>query len=412
MNRNGKWLICLLPAVVSGVGIAAFLVYWLAGGEARESDAAVGPELVRADTEFGFKLFKELVGRDDSKNVFISPSSLALALTMTYNGASGKTRQAMAKALQIRGIDLQQVNEANAALLANMNGPGPGVTLNVANSLWARQDVEFDADFLQRNREFYSAEVTALDFGRPDALDIINGWVADKTEGKIDEVIGTISPGTVLFLINAIYFKGAWEDPFDPARTRKGTFTLTDGAEKTVPMMSRHGDYNYLQTDTFQAIRLPYGKGRLSMYVFLPSKELGLRGFYKELHRESWESWMSLFSETKGSISLPRFRVEYEVEQALKEALTALGMGVAFSRSADFSAMIPGGGVWIERVIHKTFLEVNEEGTEAAAATAVEMLGVAIRQPFDMVVDRPFFCAIRDDKTGVILFMGSIVDPG
>ena len=381
---------------------------------AKESSAAVDSRLVSANTGFGFKLFGELVKEEPKSNVFISPASVALALSMTYNGAAGGTRQAMAKALELRGMSLGDVNKANAALLANLQAPGPGVKLAIADSLWARKGIRFKPDFMQRNKDYYRAQVTSLDFTDPRAPSTINAWVSRKTQGKIKEIVQRINPAEILFLINAVYFKGTWARKFDKANTKEGTFTLPGGRKKRVMMMSRTGKCKYYAGQNFEAISLPYGQGRVSMYIFLPNKNSSLSVLYKELNAKNWETWVSGFQDISVHVVMPRFKLEYETE--LKRALTALGMGIAFDGPrADFSAMCPIPPmlpVYVSKVRHKTFVEVNEEGTEAAAVTSVGMAGTGMpTPPLDFIVDRPFFCAIRDNKTGTILFMGSIVEP-
>jgi serine protease inhibitor len=375
----------------------------------------IDSRLASANTRFGFKLLAEIAGRDADKNIFISPSSVALCLAMAYNGAEDETKQAMARALESQAMSLDELNRAYAELKAALENPDAKVQLQIANSLWARRGLKFKPDFIQRARQFFGAEVTELDFNDPAAPVTINRWVSDKTRGKIDKIVDGISSDSILFLINAIYFKGAWSKEFDKARTKEDAFTLASGAQKRLPMMPASGNYNYYESSDFQAVSLPYGGGRASMYIFLPSKNSSLAAFQKGLSASAWEGWMKQFNETEGDIALPRFKVDYEV--TLNDALKALGMGVAFDEArANFRGMIePGGGnVYISQVKHKTFAEVNEEGTEAAAVTSTEMRATSAmrpRQRFRMVVDRPFFCAIRDNQTGTVLFMGSIIDP-
>lgn len=367
-------------------------------------------KVVSANTRFGFELFAELAREDAGKNVFISPASVSIALTMLYNGAVGETREAMANTLALQGMSLEEINRANAALMEALRGADPEVRLAIANSLWAAADAAFRSSFVQRNRAFYDAEVRAVDFDDPATLAQINGWVKEKTEGKIEEILSRLDPLTLLVLINAIYFKGKWVEPFDEERTEERPFTLLDGSQKQHPMMSRFGSYRYYRGEGFQAVRLPYGQGRVSMYVFLPDRGVGLEAFQRRLTAENWDGWMARFREMEGRVVLPRFKLSYG--KTLNEALQVLGMGIAFEGRADFSDMC-AERAWISLVIHKTFVEVNEEGTEAAAATAVMMVMavMAPQETFEMIVDRPFFCAIRDDETGALLFMGAIVDP-
>ncbi|MEB3181846.1 MAG: serpin family protein [Nostocaceae cyanobacterium] len=376
----------------------------------KQINNAVDNQVVAAHTKFGLKLFSEVLKQDSGKNVFVSPSSVAIALSMTYNGANGSTQAAMAKALEFQGMNLQQINAGNAALKALLEHPDPKVQLTIANSLWANNKTQFNPDFLQRNREFYSAMVRNLDFSDRQAPRVINNWVSQNTKGKIDQIVDSISPNQVLFLINAIYFKGAWKNEFDKQQTANQPFTLASGKQKNHPMMSQSGNYKYLETPDFQAVSLPYGEdGRMSFYVFLPKQNSNLSAFYNNLNFDNWEKWMTQFRKREGFIRLPKFKMDYEV--TLNKSLKALGMAEAFTDQADFSGM--GTNLAISQVKHKTFVEVNEEGTEAAAATsvAIRVTSAPIEAPFQMIVERPFFCAIRDNQTGTVLFMGSIVEP-
>lgn len=372
---------------------------------------SVDTKLVDANTTFGFKLFKEILKQDSNRNVFVSPTSVAIALAMTYNGASGETQQAMAKALELQGMSLQDLNQANETLKDTLEKADPEVQLSIANSLWAKQGISFKPEFMQRNQQFYGAKVTELNFANPNATTIINGWVKENTRGKIDKIINQIKPDDVLYLINAIYFKGNWTKPFDKGQTTNGPFYLSNGNPKQHPMMSQSGKYRYYENDALQAVSLPYGKGRLSFYVFLPKKNTSLDAFQQELSANNWQQWMNQFRMRQGSIQLPRFKSEYDIQ--LNSALKALGMEAVFNTGANFSNMT-SASVAIDEVKHKTFVEVNEEGTEAAAATSVGIALTSARmpeEPFEMIVDRPFFCAIRDNQSGTVLFMGSIQEP-
>lgn len=380
----------------------------------KSAGGAIDARLVSANTSFGFKLYHEVANKSAGKNVFISPASVALCLAMTYNGAVGETKEAMERALEIHGLTHAELNRAYAALRSELENPDPRVQLQIANSLWARKGISFNPAFIARNKEFYGAEVTALDFGDPGAPAIINAWVKDKTKDKIEKIVDSIDAQSVLFLINAIYFKGAWSTEFDKARTKDDVFTIGSGSQKRLPMMTQSGKYDYYEGRNFQAVSLPYGSGRVSMYVFLPAAGTGINQFLPSLTTANWDVWMKSFSKTQGAIVLPRFKVEYEI--TLNDALKALGMGVAFDPDrANFSGIFQTAqNAFISKVKHKTFAEVNEEGTEAAAVTSTEIQVTSAVQPrksFTMVVDRPFFFAIRDNKTGSVLFLGSIVDP-
>ena len=357
-----------------------------------------------ANTRFGFKLLQDLQEREPGVNIFISPLSISIALTMTYNGAVGETERAMAEVLEIDALDLSTINNSNKALRTSLENPDPKVEISIANSIWSRQGVDFNPDFLERNREFFGAEIASLDFSSPQATAIINEWVDTNTNGKIEKIVDRIDPQTLLFLINAIYFKGNWQDEFDKALTRPGTFHLATGSEKQVQMMRREGEYPYFRGENFEATSLPYGDGRLGMYIFLPSRDSNLNKFLGDLNAENWEGWISQLQDRRHELMLPRFKLEYEVR--LNDTLEALGMGIAFGGGADFSGM--GPSLFISEVRHKTFVEVNEEGTEAAAVTAV--VGVKSLPPA-FRVDRPFFFAIYDAETETILFMGTVTEP-
>jgi serpin B len=365
---------------------------------------------ISAYTSFGVNLYKELIREKPGSNVFISPASVGLALAMTMNGAAGGTREAMANALGLSGNSAEAVNADDSTLIARMNDTMRAVKLSVANSLWARRDVTFKKEFLQRNKRYYGAEIRTLDSPKT-----INDWVAEKTNDKITKIVDEIDPETILYLINAIYFKGTWTKEFDRNLTRDQPFHLIDGATIPRPMMRQSGTYDYFDGDGFQAARLPYGDGRIGMYVFLPADSSSLEQFHEGLTGEKLEALMMRFSPREGRIGLPRFKLEYEA--TLNQGLAALGMAVAFDGGrADFTRMFeaPGANACIDAVLHKTFIEVNEEGTEAAAVTAVVMKTTSVMEgprPFEMIVDRPFFLAIVDRETGLILFMGAIVNP-
>jgi serpin B len=378
------------------------------------SAQVVNAKLVAANTSLSFKLFSEILKQQPDENIFISPAGVAIALTMTYNGASGQTQQAIAKTLEVQGMSLQEINQANATLKATLENPESKLQLSVANSLWLKEDEPFKPEFIQKIRDFYGAEVRNLNFGEPTAPSIINAWVKQSTNEKINKIIDDkeLEPDTVFVLLNAIYFRGTWAYPFPKDATRESSFTLLDGTQKRHPMMSQEiSGVAYYENDIFQAVELPYGEGRLRMCIFLPNQGISLKTFYERLNVENWKKWMNQLNNYQGDrsegilIGLPRLNLEYSIE--LKDTLKALGMEEAFGDSADFSAMTPSR-LWIDKVKHKSFVEVNEEGTEAAAVTQVGGTRGGGRM---MLVNRPFFFAIRDNQTNTILFMGSIVEP-
>ena len=364
--------------------------------------------LSTANAKFGFKLLTELYNQKPGTNIFISPLSVSIALTMTYNGARGETQRAMEKTLAIEGMELQAVNQANAELREITKSTDPQIELAIANSIWLRDTFdETNPDFLDRNERFFGAEIASLDFDDPQTLDTINQWVNTNTQGKIKQILGEIKKHEVMFLINAIYFKGGWKGKFDPSKTQPGIFHLLNGSEKQLPMMSHICNYSVLWAEGFRAVGLPYGEGRVSMYIFLPEPSSNLDEFLEDLNAENWNNWLSQFREELDFwLIMPRFKLEYQV--LLNDALKALGMEIAFiPYVADLSGIAPL--LFIEKVIHKTFLEVNEEGTEAAAVTLVGPPPASGPQPF--VVNRPFFFTIHDNWTNTILFMGTVVEP-
>ncbi|MCG8362581.1 MAG: serpin family protein [Pseudanabaenales cyanobacterium] len=377
------------------------------------SDLAIDPRLVETQTQFGLNLFAAILQVEGDQNILISPVSVAIALSMVYNGADGDTQQAIAQTLALPSLSPEAVNAAIASLSNTLATPDPEVRVDIANSLWVRQGFSLYPAFVEQVTEFYNAEATNLDFGNPSAPGIINAWVAEKTEGKISQMVNQISPDQVLFVINAVYFKGNWTNAFDPERTTEQPFHLLNGSTKPHLQMSQEDQYLYYETDQFQAVSLPYGDGGLSLYVFLPKQHSSLADFQSSLSAEAWSDWMTQFGRRPGAIKLPRFQFEYET--GLKPILETLGMGIAFDPTrANFAKLSPDS-TFISQVQHKTFIEVNEEGTEAAGSTSIGMTVTSVspepEPAFEMIVDQPFFIAIRDNSTGAILFMGAIVEP-
>jgi len=383
---------------------------------ASKNQAFATAKIVSAHTQFAFKLYQKLLEETPDKNLFISPTSISLALAMAYNGAGGETQKAMAQALDLDDLSREEINQESFALQQHLKSIDPKIELDIANSLWANSNRKtggmFSSDFIQESRAYYDAEVRALDFNQPESLGTINDWITEKTKGKINHVLSDIRRN-IFLLIDAVYFKGKWTRTFDKSLTKEGPFTLLDGREEKRPRMSQSGAYAYYRGNDFQAVRLPYGDKKVSMLIFLPDKQNGLTEFERNLTAENWEKWMRGFGFEDGDIVIPRFKMGYG--DTLNKALEQLGMGVVFSNGADFQRMfLPR--VKIEKVIHKAILEVDEEGTTAAAVTVIGGARASMASPYEtkhfaMIMDHPFFCAIRDDTTGEILFMGSVLDP-
>ena len=367
--------------------------------------------LVESGNRFGFKLFKEVIREEKNKNVFISPLSVSMALGMAYNGASGTTKDAIQETLELSDLSLQEMNESYKSLIDSLTRLDSKVLFKIANSIWYRMELSFVKEFMDLNRIYFNAQVKGLDFKDPNAPKVINGWVDETTSGKIKEIVDTIDPLTVMFLINAIYFKGNWACEFERKLTEDDFFTLPDGSKKPCKMMIQNGTFKYFETEDFQAIDLPYGNGKFSMMIFLPRLGKNVDSLVAEFNQENWNQWISSFSKQQGILQLPKFTLEYEL--TLNDILKALGMSIAFDPSqADFARMYKGPErLYISKVKHKTFVEVNEEGTEAAAVTSVEMKCTSVFPSCLMRVDRPFIFAIRENHSQTILFMGKIVEP-
>ena len=370
-------------------------------------------KLALADNGFAFGLLKQIAGEQPGKNIFISPISVSTVLQMVANGAAGKTRTEMQQVLQTGGLAPDALNAANKDLSQSLNSQ-TNVILSLANAIWYKKEFHLKPEFVAVNREFFQAELGGLDFTKPESAQTINDWADKSTRGKIKEVVQwPFDPLTRVILANAIYFKGKWDRPFDKKATKDHAFNvLPGGTPKQVPMMWQQADFSYQEGDGFQAVRLPYAGGRLQMYLFLPATNSSPTKLLADLNGETWSNKiLPGFHDCKGTLALPRFKLDYDV--LLNDPLKALGMRSAFTSDADFSAMADEP-LFVSEVKQKSFVEVNEEGTEAAAVTTVTMRAMAIMEPlkpFEMIVDRPFLFIIGDNRTQSILFMGVIYDP-
>ncbi len=365
--------------------------------------------IVESDNSFGLKLFQKIIEAEQDKNIFISPLSVSMALGMTLNGANGETKQAMQQTLELAGLSDDEINSSYKSLMELLTSIDAKVQFQIANSIWYRSTFQVEQPFIDVNQNYFAAQVRSLDFSDPTAVTVINQWVSDNTHAKITEIIDSINPAVVMYLINAIYFKGVWTYQFNPSATAAAPFYLLDGSEQTCHLMNIHGSFNYLASEKFHAVDLPYGNEQFSMTIILPRQETELDEIIADLNPTNWNNWLGQFTELEGDIFLPRFKLEYE--KPLVDVLGQLGMGVAFSDQANFTGINRNGGLFISEVKHKTFVEVNEEGTEAAAVTSVEMRATSSGQFFYFKVDHPFIFAIREKATGAILFIGKIVNP-
>jgi serine protease inhibitor len=370
-------------------------------------------KLITSNNQFGFDLFTKVYAyEEEAENIMISPLSVALALAMTYNGAEGETRVAMEETLRLSGLSREQINESYKTLVDGLQSLDKKVLLEIANAIFYRQDFAVEADFVKVNSNYYSAEVSPLDFGSSSALETINGWVNKKTHTKIPEIIKEITPSHVMFLLNAIYFKGTWTKEFNKKSTKKQLFTYEDGSFSETDMMHRLDTVDYYKGDDFSMIRLPYGKQDYNMYLLLPEQANGLSGLVSQLTPANWEKWQKGVVENRSvDIMLPRFKFPYEIK--LNDVLAQMGMGVAFTGAADFTGINRDGGLRIDYVKHKSFIEVNEEGTEAAAVTIViiERTSAGDNEKTFFHANHPFLFMITEKSTGAILFMGTVKRP-
>jgi serpin B len=362
-----------------------------------------------ASNAFGFDLLRAAASAEAEKSHFLSPLSATMALGLALNGAGGETFDSMRAGLRFGTTPIADINSGYKGLLALLKDLDPDTRLDVANAVWLDAGAGFHPSYLSAARDWFDAEARVLDFGaQAEALAAINGWVSDKTQGKIPTLLDDIDPNEIAFLMNAVYFKGAWRHPFNPERTRPAVFHAV-GGDQTVPTMHLDPiEHRYASDADVEVLEMMYGNGGLVMTLVLPRPERTLAAIVATLDTVRWSAWTAALRDAKVAVAMPKFRLELKRE--LANDLKALGMGIAFDPNrADFSAMRPVSGaenVYITRVTQKTFVEVNEEGTEAAAATSVG-IGVTSMPP-TVQVDRPFLIAVRERFAGTILFLGQV----
>lgn len=370
-------------------------------------DGSASEKLAGSYNAFGLKLLAQTRQNFPGKNVFLSPVGLAFALDMAANGAQGETMRQIMATLELTNVLSADVE--NKALFEHLLKADPKVMLEIANSLWTAEDAKIKAPFLDAARYVYQAEVSSVNFNNPATAKIINDWCSEHTHGKIPKMVEPPLEENRLIILDAIYFKGDWTTPFDKQLTRDLPFTLANGQKVNHPRMSRTGEFQYSENDEFQAVCLPYAGHAFSMYVFLPKKSVA--DFLQNLTAENLRQEITQLHSQKGTVELPRFKLENEYN--LKPVLATMGMPAAFTRQANFSG-ISDERLYIGWIKQKTYVEVDEAGTEAAAVTGIGFRAMAVRReepPFQMVIDRPFFLMIRDKQSGAILFLGAILDP-
>ncbi|MBD2715764.1 serpin family protein [Microvirga sp. STR05] len=367
-------------------------------------------QTLSSTNDFGYRTFAALRTGAGSSNLFISPLSISAALTMTYNGADGTTKDAMRQTLGFTGQTDAAINQSFKSLFELLTTIDRTVEFAAANSIWHGQQYTLQVPFAQTNQLHFDATLRAVNFSDVSTKNAINQWVSDKTKARITSIVEQTSADDVMYLINAIYFKGSWARKFDKTLTRKSTFHKEDGSTASVDFMTlKNGSYSYYADATKQVIDLPYGNKQFSMTVIVPSGSATLATVSSQLTSANLDTWLAAATTSSWELRMPKFRMEYKKE--LSNILTQLGMGEAFTERANFSRMLQNSsqGLAISKVEHKTFLEVDEEGTEAAAVTSVGVVTTSI--PPTISVDRPFLFLIREKSSNAVLFMGQLVQP-
>ncbi len=377
-----------------------------------KNSAAAEPADLNKSTDrfnsFGFGLVQGL-RTPKQLNLLISPSSIEIALGMVYAGATGETADAISQTLGLDSNSRKAALKNLANLQSTLDKPLQGVTLKVANAVWIDQSVRLNQQFSSDLAKIFRTTFQSLRFSDPETMARINEWVSRETEGKINHLLRD-PPSPPMFLADAVYFHASWSSPFKKQANREQPFHLADGSTSQNTMMRQTGSFRYAKTPEYQVVALPYVGNRFAMYCFLPDQNVD--ALLTQLRKASWSELSAALRPVQGSVSLPKFKVNYGV--TLNQALSELGMGIAFNGDrAQFTRMINAPDrLFIGSVLHKTLLEVDEEGSTAAAVTGVEMRATAIMRPdFDLLFYRPFLISITDDQSGTILFLGIIGDP-
>jgi len=370
-------------------------------------------KVIVADNQFGFELLKKVNSSlTGTNNLMISPMSVSLVLGMLYNGAEGNTKQQMENVLHKSGLTPDDINQSYKDLVSGLESHDPKVELSIANAIFYRNTFSVKDNFISTNQNYYSAEVSGLDFSNSaQTLQKVNGWVNDKTNGKIDKIINRVSPYDIMYLLNAIYFKGEWTYSFDTELTKNKDFTREDNSVVQVPTMSIEEDFNYYNAENFQMLEMPYGGEKFSMLIFLPDSGTTTDDVIAELTADHVYDWISKLTVQNKQVFLPKF--EFKFDKSLVETLKALGMTDAFNdMKADLSGISDAAQLVVTEVMHKTYIKVDEQGTEAAAVTGITV-GVTSVGPANNIfrVDHPFVFAIREKDTNAILFIGKVMDP-
>jgi serine protease inhibitor len=367
--------------------------------------------LIQSDNEFAFDLMDEVLKNEELENFMISPLSVSMALGMTYNGSDGDTKTAFEQTLGLNGFTRSEINYIHGVLLNHLIKVDPKVTMKIANSIWLNDLFSYQTAFADTNRYYYQAQINTLDFSSPSSLDVINNWVDDKTNGKITEVLNEIPSKAVMYLINALYFYGNWTYQFEEKENFKISFNYDDGSRDMVDGMTVTTDLLMYQNKAFKMIELPYGDEKYSMLILIPEEGYHVKDISNMLDNESYKDYVSNIHKVNGvELQMPKFKYEYKT--ILNDPLIDMGLGVAFTENAEFPLMInETSDLAISRVIHKTYIDVNEKGTEAAAVTAIEMVLTSVGEEEIVKVDKPFLYIIREKTSNAIVFMGKVGNP-
>jgi serpin B len=366
--------------------------------------------VARQSRVFAFDFLQTVYEKEEEgENIFISPLSLNLALLMLNNGAAGETRRELEEVL-VRGlVPGETLNAYAGKLVKAMQELDPRAAFESANSIWIRNTFPVLEAFKEVNRQYFEAEVREEDFAAPATLGLINGWVEEKTHGRITEILSAVDPAAMLYLIHTLYFKGYWEEPFKKESTEDKTFFNQDGSEAVLPAMHATRELGVCRNGRFSALELPYGNGAFGMVVVLPNEGVSLDAVVESFDADAWDQYLADPAQTYDvSLQLPTFKVEYR--RTLNDDLIAMGLPSMFG-PADLSPINQDAGLFVSAVLQKTFVEVNERGTEAAAATVIGLQGLGIGDtppPLDFHVNRPFLFFIKEKSTGLPFFAGVV----
>ena len=369
-------------------------------------------KIIAADNQFGFEIFQKVnASLTAPKNTMISPMSISLALAMVYNGTNGDTKKQMEEMLHKSGLTSDDINQSYKELVSALSSHDPKVELAISNAIFYRNTFSVKNDFITTNQNYYQAEVSGLDFSKAtETLNKVNDWVNTQTKGKIDKIIEKVNPEDIMYVLNAIYFNGEWQYRFDPKETTDMPFTKEDNQVVQVQTMTIENPYKLYSNENFQMLEMPYGSGKYSMLIFLPSSGKTTNSLISQLTAENVDGWIQKMTEQKKKVYLPKF--EFKFDDNLVDELKTLGMTNAFDDTkANLSGISDAAKLVISEVMHKSYIKVDERGTEAAAVTGITIGVTSVGPDNSFRVDHPFVFAIREKDTKAILFIGKVMNP-